>query len=141
MFRRECGVDILLLEIQHLLSAPVALYPLPNQNIPIAVRSLSIMAVDTSARHINMVSQPNFETYATYEALPLVGPKSAAGNVFTESVLEFESSRSSSSTLSSSKAVPGLYITGLGSQYPPFSFHPDRLAGVMSKWYDLETPG
>ena len=98
------------------------------------------MAVDTSARHINMVSQPGFETYATYEALPLVGPKSAAGKGFAEKVLEIESSRSSS-TLSSSKAVPGLYITGLGSQYPPFSFHPDRLAGVMSKWYDLETPG
>lgn len=98
-------------------------------------------AVDTSVRHINMVSQPGFETHATYEVLPLMGPSTATKKFFTESVLESGSSRSSSSTLSSSKAVPGLYITGLGSQYPPFSFHPDRLAGFISKWYDLETLG
>ena len=98
-------------------------------------------AVDMSARHTNMVSQPDFEAHATYEVLPLMGPSIATKKLFAESVLDIGSSRSSSSTLSSSKAVPGLYITGLGSQYPPFLFHADRLAGFISKWYDLETPG
>ena len=98
-------------------------------------------AVDISARHTNMVSPPSFEPHATYQVLPLMGPSTATKKLFTESVLEIGSSRSSSSTLSSSKAVPGLYITGLGSQYPPFLFHPDKLEGFISKWYDLETPG
>ena len=102
---------------------------------------LYLAALDISARHTNMVSQPSFEHDATYRVLPIMGPSIMTEKLFTESVLEIGSSRSSSSTLSSSKAAPGLYITGLGSQYPPFLFHPDRLEGFISKWYDLETPG
>ena len=116
-------------------------FPLLNRNTFHGARSLSIMAaVDISARHTKMVSQPSFKTHATYEALPLMGPNPATKMFFTENVLEIGSSRSSS-TLSSSRAVPGLYITGLGSQYPPFSCQSDRLAAFISKWYDLETPG
>ena len=100
-----------------------------------------MVAVENLARHTNMVSQPSFEPDTTYRVLPLVGPGIMTKKLFTESVLEIGSSRSSSTTLSSSKAAPGLYITGLGSQYPPFLFHPDRLEGFISRWYDLETPG
>ena len=102
---------------------------------------LYLVALDILARHTTMVSQPSFEHDATYRVLPLMGPSIMTEKLFTESVIEIGSSRSSSTTLSSSKAVPGLYITGLGSQYPPFLFHPDRLEGFISKWYDLETPG
>ena len=98
-------------------------------------------AVENLACHTNMVSQPSFESDATYQVLPLMRPGIMTKKLFTESVLEIGSSRSSSTTLSSSKAAPGLYITGLGSQYPPFLFHPDKLEGFISRWYDLETPG
>ena len=39
------------------------------------------------------------------------------------------------------KETPGLYITGLGHQYPPFLFQPEHLESFIKKWYDLETPG
>ena len=100
-----------------------------------------MMAVDNLALHTNMVSQPSFKPDATYRVPPLMGSSIMTEKLFTESVLEIGSSRSSSTTLSSSKAAPGLYITGLGSQYPPFLFHPDKLEGYISRWYDIETPG
>ena len=40
-----------------------------------------------------------------------------------------------------SKAEPALFVTGLGHQYPPYLFHPDKLEEFLSKWYDIETPG
>ena len=35
---------------------------------------------------------------------------------------------------------PALFITGLGSQYPPFTFKPERLEPFLGKWYDTNTP-
>lgn len=35
---------------------------------------------------------------------------------------------------------PELFITGLGSQYPPFTFKPERLESFLKRWYDVETP-
>ena len=39
------------------------------------------------------------------------------------------------------KEAPGLFITGLGHQYPPFLFGPDKLEAFVKRWYDVETPG
>ena len=36
-----------------------------------------------------------------------------------------------------------LYITGLGSQYPPFSLRPEQMAGFLQRlkpWTGFETP-
>ena len=96
-------------------------------------------AVEISVNHCSMA--PTFEHHAVYEVLPLMEPSPGTKKLFSEKILEIGSSRSSSTTLSSSKSVPGLYITGLGHQYPPFLFHPEKLEGFISKWYDLETPG
>lgn len=38
------------------------------------------------------------------------------------------------------KPSPALFITGLGSQYPPFTFKPERLEPFLGKWYDTNTP-
>ena len=35
----------------------------------------------------------------------------------------------------------GLYITGLGSQYPPFLLRPENMEGLIKKWFESETPG
>ncbi|KAI4214643.1 MAG: hypothetical protein LQ351_002716 [Letrouitia transgressa] len=43
-------------------------------------------------------------------------------------------------TITPPKPSPALFITGLGSQYPPFTFKPDRLEPFLSKWYDPSTP-
>ena len=43
--------------------------------------------------------------------------------------------------ITSPKPSPALYITGLGSQYPPFKFKPEDLKGFLRKWYDVDTPG
>ncbi|KAL8810320.1 MAG: hypothetical protein Q9200_002675 [Gallowayella weberi] len=39
------------------------------------------------------------------------------------------------------KPFSALYITGLGSQYPPFTLKPDRLKSFLQKLYDTESPG
>ena len=40
-----------------------------------------------------------------------------------------------------SKSIPALSITGLGSQYPPFTIQSERLETYLQKLYDVETPG
>ncbi|KAL9000149.1 MAG: hypothetical protein Q9188_005740 [Gyalolechia gomerana] len=44
-------------------------------------------------------------------------------------------------TIVTPKPTPALYIAGLGSQYPPFTFKPERLESFLHKFYDVETPG
>lgn len=36
---------------------------------------------------------------------------------------------------------PGLYITGLGSQYPPYLLGPEKLEEFAARFYDVESPG
>ncbi|KAL8697112.1 MAG: hypothetical protein Q9224_002462 [Gallowayella concinna] len=40
-----------------------------------------------------------------------------------------------------SNPVPVLYITGLGSQYPPFTLKAEQLKTFLQKVYDIESPG
>lgn len=37
--------------------------------------------------------------------------------------------------------VPGLWITGIGSQYPPYLVGPDALDKFAKRFYDVEKPG
>jgi hypothetical protein len=43
--------------------------------------------------------------------------------------------------LSGHSPVPGLWITGLGAQYPPYIFGPEKLDQIVKKLYDVENPG
>lgn len=36
-----------------------------------------------------------------------------------------------------SEFSPRLFITGMGSQYPPFTFKPEQLEKSLKKWYDV----
>lgn len=36
---------------------------------------------------------------------------------------------------------PGLYITGLGSQYPPYLLDPEKLEILAAQFYDVQRPG
>jgi fungal type III polyketide synthase len=36
---------------------------------------------------------------------------------------------------------PGLWITGLGAQYPPYLLGPEKLDRMAKKFYDIESPG
>ena len=107
---------------------------------PFARYSSTMAAADISTFDASMASHPLFKPRDAYEE-PLIGASIVPKQLFTETVQEIESSRSSSATRSNSNSVPGLFITGLGSQYPPFLFHPDKLEGFIEKFYDLETPG
>lgn len=96
-------------------------------------------AVDISPLEASMISHSLFEHKDAYQK-PLEGPGIIHKHLFTELIEDIESSRSLSTTRSSTKTTPGLFITGLGSQYPPFLLHPDKLESFIEKWYDLETP-
>lgn len=85
-----------------------------------------------------IASQPTFEHRDAYE-LPLVGPNMAIKNDLIVNVHEDLSA--ALETAAPTKETPGLYITGMGQQYPPFLFMPDKLEGFVKKWYDLDTPG
>lgn len=37
-------------------------------------------------------------------------------------------------------SAPGLYITGLGSQFPPHLFGPEKLEELARRLYDVEKP-
>ena len=82
--------------------------------------------------------QPAYDPRDSYQ-LPLGGPSMTIKHDYTVTVKEDVSTTPVSVT--KVKETPGLYITGLGSQYPPFLFPPDKLEPFIKKWYDLETPG
>ena len=77
-----------------------------------------------------------FEPCDSYR-VPQVGPNTAVKRECIISVLEDVSIASHPEI----KEVPGLYITGLGSQYPPFLLYPEKLEGFVKKWYDIDSPG
>lgn len=37
--------------------------------------------------------------------------------------------------------VPGLWITGIGSQFPPYLGSPETLDTFAKRFYDVESPG
>lgn len=37
--------------------------------------------------------------------------------------------------------APGLWITGLGAQYPPYLLTPEKLDRFARRFYDVESPG
>lgn len=39
-----------------------------------------------------------------------------------------------------SPSEPPLWITGLGAQYPPYLFGPEKLEEMVKKFHDPETP-
>ena len=41
----------------------------------------------------------------------------------------------------SSSPVPGLWIAGIGAQYPPHLLGPEKLDRFAKKFYDIESPG
>jgi len=44
--------------------------------------------------------------------------------------------------LKNEKTTPGLFITGLGAQYPPNLMGPDGLDAYTRRWYDVDnSPG
>jgi type III polyketide synthase len=40
-----------------------------------------------------------------------------------------------------SKPTPGLFVTGIAAQYPPYLIGPGKLEKFAKKWYDVESPG
>ncbi|KAL1878204.1 hypothetical protein Daus18300_002121 [Diaporthe australafricana] len=42
---------------------------------------------------------------------------------------------------SNSPSAPGLWVTGISSQFPPHSLDPDRLEKIASRFHDLKSPG
>ncbi|KAK2615831.1 hypothetical protein N8I77_002557 [Diaporthe amygdali] len=38
-------------------------------------------------------------------------------------------------------AAPGLWVTGIASQFPPYSLDPEHLEKFASRFYDVKTPG
>jgi hypothetical protein len=48
--------------------------------------------------------------------------------------------RSLTITPALSESAPGLFITGIGSQYPPFTIKPEQLENNLKKWCDVGTP-
>ena len=97
-------------------------------------------ATGVSIANDGIAPQPAFEPHDSYR-VPLVGPKMAIKEDYIVDAHEVVSTAPVSGTSTPFKETPGLYITGLGSQYPPFLFQPENLEGFIKKWYDLETPG
>ncbi|MCJ1385151.1 hypothetical protein MMC17_008270 [Xylographa soralifera] len=99
------------------------------------------MAADVATADVRMAPQPTFEPLDNY-TIPIAGPRTITKQIITETVQEIPSTSSTRTVPSlGAKTAPALYITGLGSQYPPFLFAPERLESFIKKWYDLETPG
>ncbi len=99
-----------------------------------------MVATRVSTANVDIAPQPGFEPLDSYR-VPLVGPKMAIKNDYVIDAHEVVSLAPVSGTSTPFKETPGLYITGLGSQYPPFLFRPENLEGFIKKWYDLETSG
>ena len=95
-------------------------------------------ATDILAANDGIAPQPAFEPHDSYR-VPLVGPRMDIKNDYAVTVKEDVST--TPVPVTQFKETPGLYITGLGSQYPPFLFPPEKLEGFIKRWYDLETPG
>lgn len=94
--------------------------------------------IEVSTANGAIALQPTFEPLDTYR-VPPTGPTMAIKHDYTVTVKEDVSTIPQSIT--PVKEAPGLYITGLGSQYPPFQFPPEKLEGFVKRWYDLDTPG
>lgn len=44
-------------------------------------------------------------------------------------------------TANKSSPIPGLWITGLAAQYPPYLLTPDDIDKFARRFYDVEKPG
>ena len=95
-------------------------------------------AIGISTATDSIAPQSTSESFDSYRA-PLVGSKMDFKTDVIATAREVLSTSPDSCT--PSKDTPGLYITGLGSQYPPFLLRPEKMEGLIKKWFDSETPG
>ena len=95
-------------------------------------------AIDILAANDGIAPQPAYEPHDSYR-VSMVEP--SMDTKYNYAVTVKENTSTAPVFVTPSKETPGLYITGLGSQYPPFLFPPEKLEGFIKRWYDLETPG
>nr|AWU47396.1 polyketide synthase type III [Nephromopsis pallescens] len=95
-------------------------------------------AIEILPANDGIAPQPAYEPHDSYR-VSMVGP--SMDTKYDYAVTVKEDVTTAPVSVSPSKETPGLYITGLGSQYPPFLFTPEKLEGFIKRWYDLDTPG
>ena len=95
-------------------------------------------AFATSTATDSIAPQSTPETFDSYR-VPQVGAKMDIKTNVIATAREVLSTSPDSCT--PPKDTPGLYITGLGSQYPPFLLRPEKMEGLIKKWFDSECPG